>query len=505
MVSKAGVSRGLRKLRDGDSLVAKDVRKRIFSFRLGRLAGLNLLAYGSYRYTYDAKNQLVEVQTAGYSVLATFRYDPQGRRTLKISGGSTTRYVYQGWNLIAELNTSYAISKKYHWGLDATGTLQGAGGVGGLLMIEDGGNKYYPVYDGQHNIIGLHNASGGIAAWYQYGAYGELLASGGSAASVNPFRFSTKYTDHEIGPGLIYYGLRYYHAKLGRFINRDPIAEAGGLNLYGFVTNDPINYYDYLGMSEDDGYIELPKVVVEGDPFAGDDAIQDFIDDMNSASDSGGGQYDPLKSDLNPGYGNASLDTSISREVKVAVAMQTIRQFMENLLDPGTWKKNSSRKEIVENQNIKNILKSIDELMLKSRKIRAAWKDAQRFGWEYGGLIYTEDGKTVKTTKGITQECSGKVNPWLAQTKHDLVPGGAQVSATWHIHLQGPIFSGGGEGRGDVQGILDDRSLFEAIGGYVVGPGGEVSYWHGSMQVGDSVTVGEIADRQIYIGDIKTN
>jgi hypothetical protein len=44
-----------------------------------------------------------------------------------------------------------------------------------------------------------------------------------------------------------YYGHRYYDPNIGRFINRDPIAEAGGINLYGFVLNDAINQWDYLG------------------------------------------------------------------------------------------------------------------------------------------------------------------------------------------------------------------------------------------------------------------
>lgn len=48
--------------------------------------------------------------------------------------------------------------------------------------------------------------------------------------------------------GVTYYGYRYYDAAVGRWINRDPIEEAGGYNLYGFVENDGINKMDYLGM-----------------------------------------------------------------------------------------------------------------------------------------------------------------------------------------------------------------------------------------------------------------
>jgi RHS repeat-associated protein len=64
-------------------------------------------------------------------------------------------------------------------------------------------------------------------------------------AKSNPFLFSTKYYDWETG--LYYYGYRYYDPSMGRWPNRDPLGEAGGWNLYGFVVNDPLGYVDVLG------------------------------------------------------------------------------------------------------------------------------------------------------------------------------------------------------------------------------------------------------------------
>ena len=105
-------------------------------------------------------------------------------------------------------------------------------------------------YDGNGNVSALvDSADGSLDAKYEYGAFGETLRVGGtSIADDNPFRFSTKYTDTE--SGLIYYGFRYYSASLGRFLNRDPLGEAGGSNLYAFVENDPVNGWDYLGLTE---------------------------------------------------------------------------------------------------------------------------------------------------------------------------------------------------------------------------------------------------------------
>jgi RHS repeat-associated protein len=64
-------------------------------------------------------------------------------------------------------------------------------------------------------------------------------------AEANPFRFSTKFTDHETD--LLYYGYRFYNPSTGRWLNRDPIEEKGGLNLYAFVHNDPTSKYDSDG------------------------------------------------------------------------------------------------------------------------------------------------------------------------------------------------------------------------------------------------------------------
>ena len=51
---------------------------------------------------------------------------------------------------------------------------------------------------------------------------------------------------------MVYYGYRYYNPSTGRWLNRDPIGELGGINLYAFVGNDPATFIDILGLSSDD-------------------------------------------------------------------------------------------------------------------------------------------------------------------------------------------------------------------------------------------------------------
>jgi RHS repeat-associated protein len=97
-------------------------------------------------------------------------------------------------------------------------------------------------------VVGLTDAAdGSLAAVYEYSPFGELVAAEGPAANANPFRFSTKYFDAETG--LYYYGYRYYAPKIQRWTSRDPLNEAGGVNLYAFVGNDPVNKVDPLGLS----------------------------------------------------------------------------------------------------------------------------------------------------------------------------------------------------------------------------------------------------------------
>ncbi len=105
-----------------------------------------------------------------------------------------------------------------------------------------------PSYDGNGNVSILADASdGSLASEYDYSPFGQTLKATGSATNVNPFTFSTKYQDVETE--LFYYGFRYYNAETGTWLNRDPIEEEGGLNLYAMVQNDAVNAWDLLRLA----------------------------------------------------------------------------------------------------------------------------------------------------------------------------------------------------------------------------------------------------------------
>ena len=168
-------------------------------------------------------------------------------------GGTETQrrdFVYDGWNVVRELITDNGLltTNYYCWGTDLSGSLQGAGGVGGLFsVIVDGATPatYYPCYDANGNITEYVDELGIVRAEYTFDAFGQTISQGGDMAATFSHRFSTKYADDETG--LYYYGFRFYSPKLGRWVNRDPIEEDGGMNLYGFVGNTPCTLTDILG------------------------------------------------------------------------------------------------------------------------------------------------------------------------------------------------------------------------------------------------------------------
>ena len=160
-------------------------------------------------------------------------------------------FVYDGWNIIEEITRvgGSDTSRYFVWGLDISQSLQGAGSIGGLIASVDASTPamYYYQYDANGNVGQVVNASdGSTAAAYDYDPFGNIIHSTGILAYANPFRFSTKYFDRETG--LYYYGYRYYSVRIGRWLTKDPLEEQGGLNLYAFCLNNPINFFDALGL-----------------------------------------------------------------------------------------------------------------------------------------------------------------------------------------------------------------------------------------------------------------
>lgn len=225
----------------------------------------NLLLDSLWSYTWDAEDRLIRIATSSAAVAfgapnysIAFKYDFLGRRVQKttmLNGAKTfdSKYVYQGSLLVAELDVdTNQVVQSYTWGPDVGGTIGGAGGIGGLLLVASETTSaitgYDVGFDGNGNVTSLlATADGALAATYEYDPYGQMVRRQGPMAQKNPFEFSTKYTDVETG--LVYFGRRYYDSTAGRFVNRDPSGEAGGLNLFRFANGDPIDQFDAFGLN----------------------------------------------------------------------------------------------------------------------------------------------------------------------------------------------------------------------------------------------------------------
>lgn len=190
----------------------------------------NLTSDGVRSYVWNVRNQLVEIRE-GASTLATFGYDPLGRRVVRTEGGVTTQYLYDGQNAVQETV-----------GSTANPILTGLG-VDQRFARNDASGRAYYLTDQLGSTRALTNGAGDLLQRYDYTPYGQLQASAGSAN--NPYRYTGREQDES---GLYYYRARYYSPDMGRFISEDSYGFASGdLNFYAYALGNPISYNDPSG------------------------------------------------------------------------------------------------------------------------------------------------------------------------------------------------------------------------------------------------------------------
>jgi RHS repeat-associated protein len=225
----------------------------------------NLTSDGRWTNKWDGENRLIEMTShatgpSGSRKSLQFGYDSQSRRVSKVvsnwTGSAWTcglheKFAYDGWNLAGVLDgTNSSILKSFLWGLDLSGSLQGAGGVGGLIAFSNrqlSVGTHFAAYDGNGNVMALVDGGmGNISARHEYDSFGRVIRNSGPAATLNPMRFSSKHADDETD--LAYYGYRYLNPNSGRWMNRDPLGSAGGANPYSFAVNAPQSHIDPRGL-----------------------------------------------------------------------------------------------------------------------------------------------------------------------------------------------------------------------------------------------------------------
>jgi RHS repeat-associated protein len=191
-------------------------------------------------YVWNAEDELIRVckdlvapqecDSDGIAV-ASFMYDPLGRRLERLAGAITSAWTYDGEDIIDEGHNG--VHSFYVHGPR----------VDQPLMREDvGAAAVYLHADALGSIVRTTDTAGDGVASRSYDAWGDEISP-----SPQP---GFGYTGREWEPqtGLYYYRARYYDPKLGRFISEDPIGFEDGPNVYAYVGSNPVLRTDPTGL-----------------------------------------------------------------------------------------------------------------------------------------------------------------------------------------------------------------------------------------------------------------
>ena len=188
---------------------------------------VNPTSYGGTALTFDPEDRLTAFGSA-----QTDRYDGDGHRAAK-NIGSTYYYLYDGDQVLATGQPTGALGGLNTWGAD------------GLVSTRSATYSVYDTFDERGGLAQRLSAAGGVYTTDKYDAFGSRTST---AIPSDGWGFGAQwgyFTDKETG--LVLCGHRFYDPGTGRWLTRDPIRYNGGVNLYGYCQNDPINRVDPVG------------------------------------------------------------------------------------------------------------------------------------------------------------------------------------------------------------------------------------------------------------------
>ena len=177
-----------------------------------------------------------------------FRYDAFGRRTAVIESDGTTatetRYLWCGERICQARDSADTVTRRYY-------------DEGELAVSATGDVAAFYAEDHLGSIRDLRMGDGQVQASYDYDPYGAPTRTDETGGVTADYRYAGLV--HHAPSGLYLAHYRAYSPTIGRWVSRDPIFEAGGVNLYAYVDNNPLKYIDPYGLSKFDKLYGLPK------------------------------------------------------------------------------------------------------------------------------------------------------------------------------------------------------------------------------------------------------
>lgn len=184
---------------------------------------------------YDPENRPIEITLDGRHMV--YEYGASGPRARKICNGSVTEYWYAPEGILLFATGSDAGTARYY--IYADGCL--------VAMVTTYNQTFFFHADKTGNILFMTDSTGKVAASYTYDPFG--FVTGRSEVSVtSDFTYGGAFGVMDEGGGLYFMVNRYYDSLAGRFLQRDPVGAAGGLNLYCYSNNNPVTAIDPDGL-----------------------------------------------------------------------------------------------------------------------------------------------------------------------------------------------------------------------------------------------------------------